>query len=53
MIATGNHSYYGFAARSTTGVAIRSPNCSFIIEFSDNPKFFKETDSHGRFAPSE
>ena len=25
MIATGNHSYYRFAARSTTGVAIRIP----------------------------
>ena len=27
MIATGNHCYYKFAARSTTGMAIRSPKC--------------------------
>ena len=35
MIATGNHSYYKFAARSTTGVAIRIP---FRIQITNPPK---------------
>ena len=32
MIATGNHFHYRFAARSTTGVAIRSPFGSFVVK---------------------
>ena len=35
MIAPGNHDNFGFAARSTTGVAIRSLFCQFY-------KLFKE-----------